>query len=72
MNRRTFEREFLKALAAVWLACRFRVMGSDVTGNITPKGDLRWSLLGCSDYAAEMGLLCTEALEHLDAKKGKA
>lgn len=32
-----------------------------IDSQITPKGDLSWSLLGCRDYAAEMSLMLAEA-----------
>jgi len=53
------EREFF-GLAKVALGCRLRVMGGDMIGCETPKGDIRWSILGETDYAGEMGLLCAE------------
>ena len=56
----TWEREYFR-LAGTMMACRLRCMGGDVEGEITPKGDLVWSLLGYLDYAAEMALVLQEA-----------
>lgn len=59
---KAFEREFLKHLAATWLAARWRVMGHSLTGvRSHGKGFLPFDLLGMVDYAAEMRLLCQEA-----------
>jgi len=54
------EQEFLIQLAPIWLACRFRVMGHQLSGRNWPKSDLAFDLLGCCDYAAEMKLVCEE------------
>jgi hypothetical protein len=54
-----FEREFLK-LAGTMLACRFKVMGGSIEDD-THGEDIRFALLGMSDYAGEMQLLCKEA-----------
>jgi hypothetical protein len=54
------QREFIQ-LAAVYLACRLRAMGGDVTGLEPRKGPLHFSLLGMRDYAHEMRLLIQEA-----------
>jgi hypothetical protein len=57
---REFEREFLIRLAAVYLGCRWKVMGHRLTGWHC-KSDLAFDLLGMLDYATEMDLMCKEA-----------
>ena len=56
----SFQHEFLIRLAPIWLACRWRIMGGGLTGR-WPKTDLAFDLLGMTDYAAEMRLMCGEA-----------
>ncbi len=53
------QREFFK-LARVMLGCRLRIMGGDMIGCETPKGDVGFSMRGEIDYGTEMGLLCAE------------
>lgn len=53
------EREFFR-LAAVYLGCRLRAMGGDVTGIEPRKGPLHFTLLGMKDYGIEMRLLIRE------------
>lgn len=62
-----YEREFLIRLAAVWLACRWRVMGNGLAGKSWPKPMLEYDLLGMIDYAHEMRLLCAEVKPALPA-----
>jgi hypothetical protein len=54
---------FLKRLAPVWLACRWRVMGHSLTSHNRkwPKADLAFDLLGMIDYTAEMRIVTQEA-----------
>jgi hypothetical protein len=60
---RIFEREFLIRLAPVYLACRWKVMGHRL--HRWPHGsDLLFDLMGMSDYAYEMKLLCAEIREN--------
>ena len=61
----SFEKEFLIRLAPVWLACRWRVMGNDLTnfGRVWPGQDLGFDLLGMVDYQNEMRLICREELK---------
>ena len=54
-----WEREFLK-LAAVWLACRWTVLGGQIPGSVESRGPLEYQLLGMSDHAWEMRLLLNE------------
>jgi hypothetical protein len=61
-KRKAFEHEFLKRLAPVWLACRWKVMGHSLHG-WRFRSDLAFDLLGCVDYAWEMRLMCQEALD---------
>jgi hypothetical protein len=56
---RAQQREFFQ-LAAVYLGCRLRAMGGDVTGLEPRKGPLHFILLGMKDYAIEMHLLVRE------------
>ena len=56
-----FERYFLKRHAAVWLSCRFRVMGHQLIGSVH-KPDLAFDLLGMVDFSHEMRLICRERL----------
>ena len=62
-DRAAFERDFLKRLAPTWLACRWRVMGNELTGwKVWAGGQhLEGDLLGMCDYGLEMKLLCEEA-----------
>jgi hypothetical protein len=53
-----WENEFLK-LAGTYLACRWKVMGNVIEGDLYP-GPLQWSLLGMHDYAWEMELILQE------------
>lgn len=57
---RKHEREFLK-LAAVWLECRWCVMGNQITAaeevilhRCENYADLQFHMLGCVDFQAEM------------------
>lgn len=59
MTQKAFEHEFLIRMAAVYLACRWKVMGHGLTG-WPHKSDLEYDLLGMCDYAREMQLLCLE------------
>lgn len=59
--RRRFERELLRDLAPVWLACRWRIMGHSLMGK-WPKPDLAFDLLGMCDYQSEMRILAKETL----------
>jgi hypothetical protein len=54
-----WEREFLK-LAAVWLACRWTVLGGQIPACPWALGGLAFQLLGMSDYKDEMRLLIEE------------
>jgi hypothetical protein len=59
-----FERAFL-SLAATMLGARLQVMGGEIDYQDSPRshdGDLRFHLLGMTDYAGEMKLMCQEAL----------
>lgn len=61
-----WETEFLK-LAAVHLACRLTMMGGTPVRHpqhvpVTDFRTLEWALLGMSDYADEMRLLCRERM----------
>lgn len=57
-----FEREFLIRLGAIYLACRYKVMGGKLAGYHLAKSDLAYDLLGMLDYAAEMRLICQQRL----------
>lgn len=59
-----FEREFLVRLAAIWLACRWRVMGGVLYGEWPPPS-LANDLLGMIDYQNEMSLLCKEQRDRI-------
>ena len=53
-----FEREFF-SLAGTWLACRLKLMGGVIEGDLH-HGTEEWHLLGMLDYACEMELLIEE------------
>ena len=59
----TQEREFLLRLGAIWLACRWRIMGNPLAGKQWPKPDLAFDLLGTQDYGHEMKLMCEECVK---------
>jgi hypothetical protein len=63
-RRGSFEHEFLIRLAPTWLACRWKVMGHELSGwKAAPKKpDLANDLLGMVDYATEMKLICRAKL----------
>lgn len=54
------EREFFR-LAAVYLACRLKVMGGKFLADPLRKTDLEFDLLGMHDYGKEMELLVKES-----------
>ena len=62
MTRRVFERDFLRRLAPVYLACRARVFGHQL-GPGWPPLNLEYDLLGMSDYGIGLKLLCVEVLK---------
>lgn len=61
MTRKAFERDFLRRLAPVWLSCRALTWWG-FRGRMMTKADLEFALLGMTDYAIGMQLLCEEVL----------
>ena len=71
-----FEREFLIRLAALWFGYRWLLMGNELTGWTYPVKkrsnavqrcfEMRMQLLGHSQNADEMRLLCAEVQSHED------
>ena len=68
-NLRNFEREFL-SLAGTWIKCRWQAMGNrgmNEDGTVAflesrDYAELQFAILGDTDYAAEMRLICAEVM----------